>query len=43
MIEGGLLDDSQTWSCVFVEESKPAVQVLGKQGGAGGRHETAIF
>ncbi len=43
MMEGGLLDDGQTRSCVFVEESKPAAQVIGKQVGADGRHEITLF
>jgi hypothetical protein len=42
VIEGGSLDGGQTQSCVFVEQSKPAAQLLGKQVGAGGRYETAI-
>jgi hypothetical protein len=42
-IEGRLLDGGQTRSWVFVEESKPAAQVLGKQVGASVNHEITIF
>ncbi len=43
MIEGGLLDGGQTRSCAFVEESKPAAQVLGKLVGSGGIHSSLNF
>jgi hypothetical protein len=43
VIEGDLLDGGQTRSCVFVEESKPAAHVLGKQVGADSRHEITFF
>jgi hypothetical protein len=43
VIEGGLLDGGQKRSCVFVEQSKPAAQVLGKHVGADGKHWITIF
>jgi hypothetical protein len=41
VIEGMLLDGGQTRSCVFVKESNSA-QVLGKQVGVDGKHETTM-